>query len=139
MTTSTCCATWAPRFYSLIRIGAGYMLMLHGSAKLLGTPHVPSFDNLQIMSLMGLAGLIELIGGILLIIGLFSRVAAFVTSGFGAAAYLVGHVASSGNFFLPMFNGGEAAILFAFVFFLLFLVGPGPWSVDALIRGKESD
>ncbi|MDN5844113.1 MAG: DoxX family membrane protein [Alcaligenaceae bacterium] len=139
MTSLNCCATWAPRFYSLIRIGAGYMLMLHGSAKLLGIPHVAMFDELQIMSLMGLAGLIELIGGILLIIGLFSRAAAFVTSGFGAAAYLVGHVAGSGNFFLPMFNGGEAAILFAFVFFLLFLVGPGPWSVDALLRGQTPD
>lgn len=133
---TACCATWAPRLTSLIRIGAGYMLLLHGTAKLLGVPHVAMFDGLQLFSLMGLAGLIELIGGALVLLGLFTRAAAFVTSGFGAAAYLVGHVAAKGSFLLPMLNGGEAAILYAFVFFLIFLYGPGPWSLDAL-RGRQ--
>lgn len=136
--TTTCCATWTPRLYSLIRIGAGYMLMLHGTAKILGIPHAEIFDNLQIMSLMGLAGLIELIGGTLILIGLFTRPAAFITSGFGAAAYLVGHVAPKGLFFLPMFNGGESAILFSFVFLMLMLTGPGPWSVDALMNRNKA-
>lgn len=136
--TTTCCATWAPRLYSLIRIGAGYMLMLHGSAKLLGVPHAEMFDNLQIMSLMGVAGLIELIGGALILIGLFTRPAAFIASGFGAAAYLVGHVAPKGLFFLPMFNGGESAILFSFVFLMLVLTGPGPWSLDALLGRNKT-
>lgn len=136
--TTTCCATWAPRLYSLIRIGAGYMLMLHGSAKLLGVPHAEMFDNLQIMSLMGVAGLIELIGGALILIGLFTRPAAFIASGFGAAAYLVGHVAPKGLFFLPMFNGGESAILFSFVFLMLVLTGPGPWSIDALLGRNKA-
>lgn len=132
-----CCATWAPRLTSLIRIGSGYMLMLHGTAKILGVPHAPMFDGLQIFSLYGIAGLIELIGGLLVLLGLFTRVSAFVVSGFGAAAYLVGHVAAKGFFFIPMFNGGEAAILYAFVFFLIFLYGPGPWSIDAM-RGKSN-
>ncbi|MER1968690.1 DoxX family protein [Castellaniella sp. GW247-6E4] len=133
---NTCCAAWAPRLTSLIRIGSGYMLMLHGSAKLLGIPHAPMFDGLQLFSLYGIAGLIELIAGVLLLIGLFTRPVAFIASGFGAAAYLIGHVATKGFFFIPMFNGGEAALLFSFVFFLLFLHGPGPWSIDAM-RGKK--
>lgn len=136
--TTTRCATWAPRLYSLIRIGAGYMLMLHGCAKLLGTPHVAMFDNLQIMSLMGLAGVIELVCGALVLIGLFTRPAAFIASGFGAAAYLVGHVSAKGLFFLPMLNGGETAILFSFVFLMLVLTGPGPWSVDALLGRNKT-
>lgn len=134
---NTCCATWAPRLTSLIRIGSGYMLLLHGTAKLLGVPHAPMFDNLQLFSLYGVAGLIELVAGALVLIGLFTRPAAFVASGFGAAAYLIGHVASKGFFFLPMFNGGEAALLYSFVFFLLFLYGPGPWSIDAMIRKQD--
>uniref|UniRef100_UPI0033405E84 DoxX family protein n=1 Tax=Castellaniella defragrans TaxID=75697 RepID=UPI0033405E84 len=133
----TCCAAWAPRLTSLIRIGSGYMLLLHGTAKLLGIPHAPMFDGLQILSLSGIAGLIELITGALILLGLFARIAAFIASGLCAAAYLIGHVASKGFFLLPMFNGGEAAILYAFVFFLLFLYGPGPWSLDALIRKKD--
>lgn len=136
--TTTYCATWAPRLYSLIRIGAGYMLMLHGFAKLLGIPRVEMFDNLQIMSLMGAAGLIELTCGALVLIGLFTRPAAFIASGFGAAAYLIGHVATKGLFFLPMLNGGEAAILFSFVFLMLVLTGPGPWSVDALLGRNKA-
>jgi putative oxidoreductase len=136
--TTTTTASWAPRLYSLIRIGAGYMLLLHGSAKLLGIPHVEAFDNLQIMSLMGIAGLIELICGALVLIGLFTRPAAFVASGFGAAAYLVGHVATQGMFFLPLFNGGEAALLFSFVFLMLVLTGPGPWSVDAMLNRESA-
>ncbi|CAM5212392.1 hypothetical protein CDEF62S_05864 [Castellaniella defragrans] len=132
----SCCATWAPRLTSLIRIGAGYMLFMHGMAKLFGTPHIVAYEHLQVLSLLGIAGIIELIGGALVLLGLFSRPATFVVSGFGAAAYLVGHVTPLGHFLLPILTGGEAAILFSFVFFLLFLYGPGPWSLDALFRGK---
>ena len=133
---NTCCATWAPRLTSLIRIGSGYMLLLHGTTKLLGIPESP-MSGTALFSLYGIAGLIELVAGALLLIGLFTRCTAFVATGFGAAAYLIGHVASKGFFFLPMFNGGEAALLYSFVFFLLFLYGPGPWSIDAMIRKQD--
>lgn len=133
-----CCAALAPTLTSLIRIGAGYMLFVHGTAKLLGIPHIDAFANLQISSLIGIAGLFELICGTLVLIGLFTRPAAFVASGFGAAAYLVGHASAKGFFFLPILNGGEGAILYAFVFFLIFLYGPGPISLDGLLRRTRS-
>src|SRR5690348_14578958 len=98
----SCCATWAPRLTSLIRIGAGYLLFIHGTAKLFGTPHVAAFEHLQVMSLLGIAGIIELVSGALVLVGLFSRPAAFVASGLGAAAYLVGHFVPKGHFLLPI-------------------------------------
>lgn len=134
----SCCATWAPRLTSLIRIGAGYMLFTHGTGKLFGIPAIPAFAHVQIASLTGTAGIVELIGGGLLLLGLFGRWAAFVCSGLGAAAYLVGHVIPKGHFLLPIFTGGEAPILFSFVCFLLFLYGPGPWSLDALLGRTRS-
>ncbi len=134
--TSDACTTWAPRALSILRIVGGYLLLLHGTAKLLGIPHVKMFDGLQIASLYGVAGIIELVFGILLVLGLFTRLAAFVASGFSAAAYFIGHVAASGSLLLPILNGGEAAVLFALCFFYIIFAGPGPWSLDAM-RGKS--
>lgn len=118
---------------SILRIISGYCLIWHGTSKYFGTPG-PAIENLQIFSMMGIAGLIELIAGALLIIGLFTRGAAFIASGFTAAAYFIGHVAAKGMFFFPVMNGGEAAVLFCFVFLYLAVAGPGPWSIDALRR-----
>jgi putative oxidoreductase len=126
------CTIWAPRVQALLRIVSGYMLFWHGTAKLLGVPHVPMFDNLQIMSLMGLAGIIELVFGLLLFVGLFTRFAAFIASGFAAAAYFIGHVAPSKQFLLPMLNGGETAVLFCFIFFYFIFAGPGAFSLDSM-------
>lgn len=123
---------WSPRILSVLRIVSGYMLLLHGTAKLLGAPHVPMFANMPISSLGGIAGIIELIFGALLLVGLFTRVSAFIVSGLGAAAYFIGHVASNGNFLFPLINGGEAAVLYCFVFLYIFFAGPGPWSIDAM-------
>ncbi len=125
------CTTWSPRVLSILRIVAGYCLLWHGTSKYFGFPG-GAIENLQITSLMGVAGLIEIIGGVLLIIGLFTRIAAFIASGFTAFAYFLGHVATKGFFLFPAMNGGEAAVLFCFVFFYLAFAGPGPWSVDAL-------
>jgi putative oxidoreductase len=133
MNTST---TWTPRVLSILRIVSGYALLLHGTAKLLGAPHVPMFDGLQIASLMGVAGIIELVAGALLLIGLFTRFAAFIASGFTAAAYFMGHVAPKGELLFPLLNGGEAAVLFCFIFLFIAFAGAGPWSVDAM-RGKD--
>lgn len=125
------CATWSPRMLSILRIVSGYCLLLHGTSKYFGFPG-GAIENLQITSLMGVAGLIEIIGGTLLIIGLFTRIAAFIASGFMAAAYFMGHVAAKGLFFFPFLNQGEAAVLFCFTFLYIFVAGPGPWSIDAL-------
>ena len=89
-----------PKAMALLRIVSGYLFLLHGSSKLLHVPHVDMFDGLQLMSLMGLAGIIELVGGALLILGLFTRPAAFVMSGEMAAAYFMAH-ASQGNALAP--------------------------------------
>ncbi len=124
---------FAPPALSVLRIVSAYLLIQHGTAKLFGVPHVAFFDNLQLVSLLGLAGVLEVVGGLLLLIGLFTRSVAFVLSGFAAAAYFIGH-ASKGFVLLPLLNQGDAAVLFAFVFLFFAAVGAGPWSVDAWRR-----
>jgi putative oxidoreductase len=128
-------AAWAPRALAVLRIVTGYLFFLHGTSKLLGFPHVASFDNLQLMSLLGMAGVIELVGGALLIIGLFTRPVAFILSGEMAFAYFIGH-AANGNALLPMLNRGELAVQWCFVFLYLAVAGAGAWSVDAVRRGR---
>ena len=82
--------TWRPRALAVLRILTAYLLIPHGTAKLFGTPHQAMFDGLQLMSLMGLAGILEVGGGVLLLIGLFTRPVAFVLCGFAAVAYFMG-------------------------------------------------
>lgn len=119
---------WAPRLVSVLRIMAAFSFLQHGSAKLLGFPKVEMFANLQFFSLYGFAGVLELAGGLLLLIGLFARPVAFILSGEMAVAYFMSH---NDPFLSPMLNGGEAAYLFCFVFLYLAAAGPGAWSVDA--------
>lgn len=121
---------FAPAALSVLRIVSAYLFLLHGSAKLLGAPKIEMFANLQLMSLSGVAGIIELAGGVLVLIGLFTRPAAFVMSGLMAFAYFIAH-ASQGNPLFPLMNGGESAVLFCFVFLYIAAAGAGPWSVDA--------
>jgi len=128
--------TWAPRAFSvlsILRIFTGLALLEHGTGKILGFPAVPSLANVQIGSLTGVGGLIELIGGILFTIGLFTRPVAFILSGFTAVAYFMAH---AGKGFYPMLNGGELAALYCFVFLYFTFAGAGPWSADAAI-GRE--
>jgi putative oxidoreductase len=120
---------WTPRAHGLLRLVASYLFLQHATAKLFGFPHIAYFDNLQLWSLIGIAGLIELIAGSLLLIGLFARAAAFVLSGEMAFAYFIGH-ASHGNVLMPMLNQGEPAVLYCFIFLSLAAGGPGAWSVD---------
>ena len=129
--TSSPYASWAPRLLSVLRITTAFTFLQHGTAKLLGFPQVEMFANLQIASIYGVAGILELVGGLLLLIGLFSRPVAFILSGMMAVAYFMAH---NDPFFSPMLNGGEAAYLFTFVFLYLWAAGPGPWSVDAARR-----
>ncbi len=119
------------RVLSVLRIVSAFLLLQHGTSKLLGFPHVAYFDNLQLFSLLGFAGILELVGGVLLLIGLFTQPVAFVLSGLLAFAYFIGH-ASKGFFLMPTLNGGESAVLFCFVFLYLAAAGGGAWSLDAL-------
>ena len=124
------------RALSVLRIVSAYLLIQHGTAKLFGIPHVAYFDNLQVLSLVGFAGILEVVGGLLLLIGLFTRPVAFVLSGLLAFAYFIGH-ASKGFVLSPMLNQGEAAVLFCFVFLFLAVAGAGAWSVDAMRLAKK--
>ena len=120
---------WAPKAHALLRIVAAYLFLQHGTAKLFGVPHVAMFDHVQLASLIGVAGILELVGGVLILVGLFTRIAAFVLSGEMAVAYFMAH-ASQGHFLTPMLNEGELAVLYCFVFLYLSASGPGAWSVD---------
>ena len=121
---------WAPRALSILRIVAALLFFEHGTSKLLGFP--PSeHSGPEFLSLSWIAGVLELVGGALLIVGLFTRLVAFVLSGEMAFAYWMAH-APQGPF--PLANGGDAAILYCFVFLYLAFAGGGPWSLDALRR-----
>jgi len=126
---------WASRAYALLRIVVGYLYLMHGSAKLLHMPHVAMFDQLQIASLIGVAGILELVGGALILIGLFVRPVAFILSGEMAVAYFMAH-ASRGMVLAPMMNQGEAAVLYCFIFLYFAAAGAGIWSVDAMRHGR---
>jgi len=91
--------SWSPRLLSVLRIVSAYIFMLHGTAKLLGFPHMANFDNLQIMSLGGIGGILELVGGALLLLGLFTRPVAFILSGEMAVAYFISHASKGGALF----------------------------------------
>ncbi len=126
--------SWRLQALAVLRIVTGYLVIPHGTAKLFGAPHQAMFDGLQLFSVMGLAGVIELFLGALFLIGLFTRPVAFVLCGFMAVAYFMAHD-SQGSVALPMLNGGELAVLYCFVFLYFVFSGAGAWSVDALRRG----
>lgn len=118
-------AYW-PQTLSVIRIIVGLLFLEHGSAKLLRFPTPPS-PAPAMMTLLWTQGVIELVGGVLIAIGLFTRPVAFVLAGDMAVAYFMAH--SPKNFF-PLLNGGDAAILYCFIFLMFFVAGPGRWSID---------
>ncbi|MEQ8813835.1 MAG: DoxX family protein [Thalassobaculum sp.] len=121
---------WQPQLLSALRIMAGLLLLQHGTAKHLGFPVGP-MNDVATFSLGGIAGLLELVGGALLVLGLATRPTAFVLSGLMAAAYFIAHAQRG---FFPILNGGELAALYCFVFLYIAAAGPGPWSVDRLQR-----
>ncbi len=124
-------AAWAPRLLSILRIMTGLLFLQHGTAKYLKIPVVPMFANVSPMSPSGIAGILELVGGVLIILGLFTRSVAFILSGLMAVAYFMAHAPRG---FYPILNAGELAILYCFVFLYIAAAGPGPWSVDAARR-----
>ena len=122
----------SPYVLSVLRIIVALLFLEHGSAKLLGFPAAGTMPAL--FTLGWFSGAIELIGGALLAAGLFSRTAAFIMSGEMAVAYFMSHAPHS---FFPIVNRGDAAVLYCFAFFYLAFAGPGPLSLDALLRRKE--
>jgi len=116
---------WQPRKLSVLRIMTALLLIPHGTAKLFGWP---SGSGVELYSLMGLAGLIEFVGGILFLVGWLTRPTAFILAGFMAVAYFMAHAPQG---FIPLLNGGELAVLYCFVFLYFFVSGGGAWSVDA--------
>ena len=133
MPTPAFYATWQPRVLALLRITTAYMFLLHGTAKLFGIPAMGK-GTVALASLSGVAGLLELVGGVLLILGLFTRPAAFIVSGEMAFAYFMGHAIPQGWVLAPLMNRGESAALFCFIFLYLSVAGGGAWSLDRLRR-----
>lgn len=123
---------WAPQLLSILRIMAALLYLAHGTSKILAFPAGPM--NPAMLSLPWISGILELVLGTLLALGLFTRPVAFVASGHMAFAYFLGHAPKSA---FPVLNGGDAAILFCFLFLYIAAVGPGPWSVDAQRRGDH--
>jgi putative oxidoreductase len=130
-------ARWEPMVLSIFRIMVGLLLFQYGVAKILGFPALPYFANIP--PLIAAAGWIELVLGALLILGLFTRPVAFVLSGEMAFAYFMGHMFKAGfgaPVFIPLLNGGNAAILFCFACLYLAFAGGGVWSLDAMVRKR---
>jgi len=122
--------TWSPRAQAALRIVAAFLFLQHGTAKLFHVPHFAYFDQLPVLSLIGFAGMLEIVGSLLILVGLFTRPVAFILSGEMAAAYFIEH-APLGNFLMPTLNQGEPAVLYCFIFLFLSVAGAGAWSMDA--------
>lgn len=116
-----------PHVQGLLRIATALMFLQHGTAKLFGFPHVAMFDGLKIMSLLGVGGVMELVGGLLMLAGFLTRPTAFILSGEMAVAYFLFH---GGESFWPILNKGELAALYCFVFLFFSVAGPGKFAVD---------
>ena len=125
--------SWSPQLLSILRIITGFLFMEHGMQKWLGFP-VPPPQPVTLASWGGAAGVFELVGGPLILIGLFTRPVAFVLSGVMACAYFIAHAPGG---FWPIVNRGELAALYSFVFLYLAAAGGGPWSVDRWLRGRS--
>lgn len=126
--------SYAPQIKALLRVIAGLLFFSVGLAKIAHFPLVPMFaDAKPFVGLEGWAGMIELVGGALVVLGFFSRYAAFICSGEMAIAYFYGHwaiVTSAPHSFYPVINGGSTAILYCFVFLYFAASGPGPWAIN---------
>ena len=125
---------WAARAHGALRIMTALLFLAHGAQKAFGFPVAYPFGPVQLLSLTGLAAVLELAGGILILLGLLTRPVAFVLSGMMAVAYFMAHAPRS---FFPIVNQGEPAILFAFVFLFLAAAGPGAFSLDRM-RGAKA-
>ena len=122
-------STWSLRLLSILRIVIALLFLSHGSAKLFGIPAVQHPGVVSLLSILGLAGVLEFFGGLFILLGLFTRTVAFILSGQMAVAYFMAHAPKG---FWPVLNGGEFAVLYCFAFLYLVVAGGGSWSVDHL-------
>lgn len=123
-------SAYQPQLLSVLRIVAALLFISHGTAKVLGFPAMEGMPAPG-LSLAGLSGPLELVLGALLLLGLFTRPAAFLASGFCAVGYWMVH---AGQGPIPLLNGGETIALYCFVWLYFVAAGPGPWSVDAAMK-----
>ena len=128
---------WAPQLLSVLRIVVAFLYMQVGSAKWFAFPAaiMPGGGTAPVGSLVWFAGVIEVVGGTLLLLGLFTRPVAFILSGEMAFAYFIGH---AGHGFWPVLNQGAPAIFYCFTFLYMSAAGPGPWSLDALLARRRT-
>ena len=130
---------YAAYIYAIMRIMVGFLFLWHGMQKLFGFPPQPGAPPSEgINPLMAVAGTIELVGGTLIMIGLFTGIAAFIASGMVAVAYFMVHFSMAGTAFLPIVNKGELAVLYCFIFLYIAARGSGVWSVDGMFRGSRA-
>ena len=126
-----------PQALSILRIIAGLLFLSAGLQKWFGFPVAnPNYANIKLFSMIGIAGLIEIIGGLLVTVGLYTRAAALIMSGEMAVAYWY-YANRPAKGFIPLQNGGTLEVFFCFVFFYLIFAGGGAWSIDAMWRKKE--
>lgn len=131
---------WLPRVVSVLRIVTSFLFLQHATAKLFHVPYVSMFDAVRPLSFLGAVGILELVLGLLTLVGLYTRAAAFILSGEMAFAYFIGHV-PQGHVLTPMLNGGEPAVLYCFIFLTLSVAGGGTIAMDntgsrrPLVRG----
>ena len=130
---------WATQLLSLLRIVLAFLFIQVGTAKLFALPAavMPGGGTAAVGSLPWVAGVIEVIGGPLILLGLFTRPVAFVLAGEMAVAYFVGH-APMGHWLWPVLNMGQTAVIYCFLFLYISAAGPGPWSLDALLARRRS-
>ena len=126
---------WSPGLLSILRIVAALLFLQHGSQKIFAVPGGPSATPVDLFSIVGLAGILEFFGGLFVLLGLFTRSAAFVVSGEMAVAYFWKHAVQG---FSPLMNHGELAVLYCFIFLCFVAAGGGPWSIDRLIQRKPA-
>lgn len=124
---------WRPRLQSILRVVAAFLFIQHGTQKMFGFP-APQGAEFELFSLMGAAGTLEVVGGLLILVGLFTRPVAFLLSGEMAFAYFIAHAPQN---FWPLLNGGELAVLWCFLFLFFSAAGAGPWSLDHYLAKKR--
>jgi putative oxidoreductase len=134
MTDTTQLTRFSPHALAALRIMAGLLFLAHGTVKLFGFPEVEGMGRVELLSLSGAGGVIELVAGALIALGLFTRAAAFIASGEMAVAYFLFHAPQS---FYPIVNQGDAAILYCFIFLYIAVAGPGSFSLDGALRGRR--
>jgi putative oxidoreductase len=127
-------ASWTPRLLSVLRIITAFLFIAHGAQKLFGFLAPPGMPSPSLFSQTGIGGILEFFGGLLLLLGLFTRPVAFILSGLLAVAYFTAHAPGG---FWPLQNKGELAVLYCFVFLFFAVAGGGEWAVDRLLgRGR---